>query len=104
MWPDGFPTANYVRQARRRLSVSQRGLAAATGVGHATITRIESGGSVTVATFERLLAPARMLLAVADADERDGQLRLIPPLREWGSAVTAPSGVTRRICPSCSTR
>jgi glutamate-1-semialdehyde 2,1-aminomutase len=86
MWPDGFPTADYVRQARRRLGVSQRGLALATGVSHATVTRIESGGSVTVATLEELLRPARLMLVVADAGGAgDAELHLVLPLREWGS-------------------
>jgi glutamate-1-semialdehyde 2,1-aminomutase len=85
MWPDGFPSADYVRQARRRLDMSQRALAAATGVAHATVTRIESGGGVTVATLEQLLTPARLLLVVVDADASEGELTFVPPLREWGA-------------------
>src|SRR5689334_20228878 len=84
MWPEGFPSADYVRQARRRLCASQRELASITGVGHATVTRIENGGSVTVTTLERLLTPARLLLVVGDADVRGGAVHVVPPLREWG--------------------
>src|SRR4051812_22567716 len=84
MWPGGFPSDDYVRQVRRRLGVSQRGLAAATGVGHSTVTRIESGGSAAVRTLERLLAAAGLVLVVVEAvEEGDAVLRMVPPLREW---------------------
>jgi glutamate-1-semialdehyde 2,1-aminomutase len=84
MWPGGFPSDDYVRQVRRRLGVSQRGLATVAGVGHSTVTRIESGGTAAVRTLERLLAPAGLVLVVVEAvEEGDAALRMVPPLREW---------------------
>ncbi len=60
-----------VREARRRAGVSQRELAARTGVPLSTVTRVESGevAQPGVATLARLIAVAGLRLLVVDADD-----------------------------------
>ena len=79
MWPEGFPSGDYVRQVRRRLDLSQRELAARQGVASATVSRVESGSAQpTVRLLERLLSLAELSLLVVDRD-----FRFVSPLSEY---------------------
>ncbi|WP_375385368.1 helix-turn-helix domain-containing protein [uncultured Microbacterium sp.] len=59
-------TSGYVRRARRSADLSQRDLAAAVGVSQSNISRIESGGGLSVREFERMLSVAGLRIAVVD--------------------------------------
>ncbi|MGZ4613910.1 MAG: helix-turn-helix domain-containing protein, partial [Kineosporiaceae bacterium] len=95
MWPDGFPTGDYVRQVRRRLEVSQRQMAVVSGVSRTTLARVEAGGgAVPVETLERLLSPAGWVLVVVEkpAGEEADRIFFVPPLREWGGSCRDGAG------------
>ncbi len=86
MWPDGFPTNDYARQARRRARLSQRAFAKKVGVGVATISRIESGSSSpSVALLDRIMAEGGLMLIAVEARETEAGVegvRFVPPLVE----------------------
>lgn len=66
-----------LRRARRIADLSQRELAARIGVGHATVSRAESGlGAVSLAVVEAILQVADLRLAVVNSE---GQL--VEPMR-----------------------
>ncbi|HVN12581.1 MAG TPA: glutamate-1-semialdehyde 2,1-aminomutase [Kineosporiaceae bacterium] len=95
MWPNGFPTGDYARQARRRLGLSQREMAVASGISRTTLARVEAGhGGTPVETLERLLAAAGWLLVVVEQPESaTGEgLVFVPPLREWGGSCRDGAG------------
>src|SRR6185312_10530813 len=87
MWPDGFPTGDYVRQARRRLELSQRDLAKVVRVSRSTLARLEAGGAgACIETLERVLDAAGMELVVVEISAgsvEPDRLVFVPPLREW---------------------
>ncbi len=96
MWPQGFPSGDYVRQVRHRLHVSQRALAVRLGVGQGLVARIESGRvQPSVDVLEKLLGLAGFLLVVVEDDDLGGpgHLRFVPPLLEWGECR---DGASRR--------
>jgi len=64
----GLDVSGYVRRVRRLADLSQRDLAERVGTPQAVISRIESGGDVSVRSFERLLAVAGLRLVVVDAN------------------------------------
>lgn len=68
----------YVRQVRRRTRMNQREIAAACAVSPSTVSRAEAGhGTMSLATFSRLLRAAGLRLVVVD-DEK----RRVPALKE----------------------
>jgi glutamate-1-semialdehyde 2,1-aminomutase len=94
MWPEGFPTGDYVRQVRARLGLSQRAFAGRVRVGSATVSRIEAGSlNPGLVLFERLLAAAGLFLVVAEGTDQ-GELRFVPPLSEF--AGDCRDGAERR--------
>jgi transcriptional regulator with XRE-family HTH domain len=94
MWPDGFPTADYLRQARRRAGMSQRDFADRAVVSRSTLARAEAGvQSPTVVLFERALRAGGLLL-IAAAEGGDGELCFVPPLEEFDGACR--DGADRR--------
>lgn len=78
MWPDGFPSADYVRQVRHRAKLSQRALATAVALPPSTVSRIESGAMhPTIDLVERILAFGELTMVVIDEDTR-----FVSPLAE----------------------
>lgn len=95
-----------LRRARRRAGLSQRALAAGTGVAQPTIARIEAGREdPRIATLDRLLracgealgaVPAagggvdrsgiRALLAMTPAERLAGLVAEAPALERWSAA------------------
>ncbi len=87
MWPDGFPTGDYVRQVRRRLGLSQRDLARRCDIAASTVSRIESGAiHPGLEVVDRLLAAGGLVLIAVEAATAAGRavLRFVPPLAEFG--------------------
>ncbi len=83
MWPQGFPSGDYARQARHRLRLSQREFAAGLDMTQSLLARVESGSTrPRVDVLERLLARAGFVLTVVE--NVGGTLRFVPPLLEWG--------------------
>lgn len=78
-FPSTLPTAGLARRARRLAGLSQRELAARSGVGKTTVSRVESGRLMPrVDTLERILGVARLRLVVIDEDRR-----VVLPMRVW---------------------
>ena len=72
MW--GMEAAELLRRARRRAGLSQRALAASTGVAQPTIARIEAGrADPRVATLARLLQACGETLGVTVVAPPSGQ-------------------------------
>jgi len=83
MWPSGFPTGDYLRQARRHLMLSQRAFADRARVGVSTVARVEAGSAQPgVELFERLMALAGLILVVV-VRRTDGSMAFVPPLAEF---------------------
>lgn len=61
-----FDAAGYVRRARRLADLSQRELAERLGVAQSLVARVETGGSLSVSVFARILALAGLRIVVVD--------------------------------------
>lgn len=61
-----FDVAGYVRRARRLADLSQRELAERLGVAQPLVARVETGGSLNVSVFARILALAGLRIVVVD--------------------------------------
>ncbi|MEV4491417.1 helix-turn-helix transcriptional regulator [Micromonospora coxensis] len=73
-----WSVAGIVRAVRRRADASQRELARAAGLHHATVGRIEAGGMVpSLDVLHRILAVAGLRLVVVD-----GTGRVLRPMRD----------------------
>lgn len=71
-WSEPGLTGRYIARARRVADLSQRELAAAVGVSHGTISRIEAGkGHASPSLLSAVLRIAGLRLAVVDEDGRD---------------------------------
>ncbi len=72
----GIDVAGHLRRVRRWADISQRQLAASVGVTPAVVGRWETGGAMTVAMFEQVLALAGLKIMVVEDDDRP-----TPPMR-----------------------
>jgi transcriptional regulator with XRE-family HTH domain len=96
MWPGGFPTGDYVRQARQFAGLSQRDFATKAGISRTTLTRIESGlVEARVDVLERILSAAGLILLVAEETD-DGRVAFVPPLEELDGPGRCRDGQGRR--------
>jgi transcriptional regulator with XRE-family HTH domain len=96
MWPDGFPSGDYVRQARCGRGLSQRAFAEEVGVSRSLLDRVEAGRtSPRVEDLELALAADGLFLVVVREVEGEG-LVFVPPLEELDGPGMCRDGAGRR--------